>query len=65
MQTTQTIKDRIVERYGSLVDNSKKFRNIVEKPLKQTFRINSIKGNKDEILNDMKNYDGKYRKHLP
>ena len=62
MQTTQTIKERIVERYISLVNNSKKFTNTVEKPLKQTFRINTIKGDKDEILNNMKSYDSSIKK---
>ena len=51
MHKTQTIKEKIVERYSSLVDNSEQFTNTLKKPLKQTFRINSIKGNKDEILN--------------
>ena len=53
MHKTQTIKEKIVERYSSLVDNSEQFTNAVKKSLKQTFRINSIKGDKDEILNDM------------
>ena len=62
MHKTQTIKEKIVERYSSLVDNSDQFTNTLKKPLKQTFRINSIKGNKDKILNDIVNYDASIKK---
>ena len=62
MHKTQAIKEKIVERYSSLVDNSDQFTNAVKKPLKQTFRINSIKGNKDKILNEMVNYDASIKK---
>ena len=49
MTKTQTVKERIVERYSRLSDDSRKFSNIINKPLKQSFRVNTIKGEK-EIL---------------
>lgn len=62
MTETQTIKERIVERYGSLSEDSRKFSDIINEPLKQSFRINTIKGEKEDILSQMMAYDSSIKK---
>ena len=62
MTETQTIKERIVERYGSLSDDSRKFSDIINEPLKQSFRVNSIKGEKNDIISQMMLYDSSIKK---
>ena len=62
MTETQTIKERIIERYGSLSDDSRKFSDIINKPLKQSFRINTIKGEKEDTLSQMMSYDSSIKK---
>ena len=62
MTKTQTVKERIVERYSRLSDDSRKFSNIINKPLKQSFRVNTIKGEKEDILRQMMLYDSSIKK---
>ena len=42
-----TLQTRIIERYASIVDNVKDFGEAINRPLKQTFRINSLKGDSE------------------
>ncbi len=62
MTETQTIKERIVERYGRLSEDSRKFSDIINEPLKQSFRINTIKGEKEDTLSQMMSYDSSIKK---
>ena len=64
MIKSQTIKERIVERYSGICGNPNKFSRIIEEKLKQSFRINTIKGDKEEVLDQMKNYDPSIQIHL-
>ena len=57
MQSFKTAQEGIIERYSSLVDNQREFSEHIRRPLKQSFRINTIKGDKKEILNQLRNYD--------
>ena len=53
----ETVTERIIERYGCLTDNKQKFSKAVKSSLKQSFRINTIKAEKEEVLNKIKEYD--------
>jgi len=57
MQTFETAQNRIIERYESLVGNKSEFSENIKKPLKQSFRINTLKGDENRILKKLKNYD--------
>ena len=57
MQPFKTAQNGIIERYGSLVDSKEKFSEHIREPLKQTFRINNLKGDEDLILDKLKEYD--------
>jgi len=57
MANFQTVEQRITERYSEIIDRPNDFTKVINKPLKQSFRINTIKGKKNEIINKMKNYD--------
>ena len=57
MGAFQTVKKNIIERYSSIVDKPDKFAKFVNEPLKQSFRINTLKGAKEEVLDKLKNYD--------
>jgi len=57
MANFQTVEQRITERYSEIIDRPNDFTKVINKPLKQSFRINTIKGKKNEIVNKMKNYD--------
>ena len=57
MEPFQTIRQRIIERYSVLVDNPAEFAKSIHKLLKQSFRINTLKGDKESILERLKNYD--------
>jgi len=50
MGAFQTVKENIIERYKNIVDKPKKFAKFINKPLKQSFRINTLKGEKEEVL---------------
>ena len=57
MEPFQTIRQGIIERYSILVDNPTEFAEAIHKPLKQSFRINTLKGDKENILEQLRNYD--------
>ena len=57
MGAFQTVKQNIIERYSNIVDNPDKFAKFVNEPLKQSFRINNLKGEKEEVLGRLENYD--------
>ena len=57
MGAFQTVKENIIERYSNIVDNPDKFTKFINEPLKQSFRINTLKGEKEEVLDRLKNYD--------
>ena len=59
MGTFQHVKKNIIERYSSIVDKPDKFAKFVNEPLKQSFRINTLKGEKEEVLDGLRNYDSK------
>lgn len=63
MDQVQNIKNRIIKRYNQIVDYKKKFAESVNKPLKQSFRINTLKGDKDDIFNRIAAYDPKLKKN--
>ena len=52
-----TLQTGIVERYASIVDNVQNFSEAINQPLKQSFRINSLKGDSERILSNLKKYD--------
>jgi len=52
-----TLQTGIVERYASIVDNVQSFSETINRPLKQSFRINSLKGDSEKILSNLKKYD--------
>ena len=62
MGAFQTVKENIIERYSNIVDNSPKFAKFVNEPLKQSFRVNTLKGEKEEVLEKLKTYDSKIEK---
>ncbi len=62
MGAFQTVKQNIIERYSNIVDNSPKFAKFVNEPLKQSFRVNTLKGEKEEVLEKLKTYDSKIEK---
>ena len=62
MGAFQTVKQNIIERYSNIVDNSHKFAKFVNEPLKQSFRVNTLKGEKEEVLEKLKTYDSKIEK---
>ena len=61
MDKFQTVKEGIVERYSVLVGNPESFAESINKPLKQSFRINTLKGDKDKILEQLLNYDSEIK----
>ena len=52
-----TLQTGIVERYASIIDNVQNFSKAINQPLKQSFRINSLKGDSERILSNLKKYD--------
>ena len=52
-----TLQTGIVERYASIVDNVQNFSEVINQPLKQSFRINSLKGDSERILSNLMKYD--------
>ena len=57
MANFQTVQDQIIERYSEIIDKPNNFIESINKPLKQSFRINTIKGKKEEIVNKIRDYD--------
>ena len=62
MGAFQTVKQNIIERYSNIVDNPPKFAKFINEPLKQSFRVNTLKGEKEEVLEKLKTYDSKIEK---
>ena len=54
---TYSIQQGIIDRYASIIDDKEKFREYIHKPLKQSFRINTLKGDKEDTLLNLKTYD--------
>ena len=52
-----TLQARIIERYASIIDDVQNFSKTINRPLKQSFRINSLKGDKDTVLTNLREYD--------
>jgi len=52
-----TLQSRIVERYANLLDSVQNFDEAINRPLKQSFRINSLKGDSEKILSNLRKYD--------
>jgi len=52
-----SLQTRLVERYASIVDDLESFRKSINEPLKQSFRINSLKGDHEKILSNLRKYD--------
>ena len=52
-----TLQARIAERYSRIVDSKHEFSKSLNQPLKQSFRINSLKGDPEKILESLKKYD--------
>ena len=61
MTDFQTVQERITERYSEIIDKPNDFIESINKPLKQSFRINSIKGEKEEVINKIKAYDAEIK----
>jgi len=59
MQPLKTAQNGIIERYESVVDDNTKFSEHIREPLKQSFRINTLKGDEDSILDKLREYDPK------
>ena len=57
MNRYQNIRDNIINKYSCLVDNEKKFAESINIPLKQSFRVNTLKEKKEKVLNKVKEYD--------
>ncbi len=57
MDKLQKIKKNIFGKYNILINNKKKFKEAIQKPLQQTFRVNQIKEEKETVLDRLKEYD--------
>ena len=56
-QKPNTLQSRIAERYTTIVDNKNEFSRSINQSLKQSFRINSLKGDSEKILENLRKYD--------
>ncbi len=61
MNRHQIIRDKIIKKYSILVDDEKKFAKSINLPLKQSFRVNTLKEEKERVLNKLKEYDPKIK----
>lgn len=61
MHRHQNIRDNLISKYSSLVDDEKKFANSINLPLKQSFRVNTLKEEKEIVLDKLKEYDPKIK----
>ena len=52
-----SLQTRLVERYTNIIDNVEGFETSINEPLKQSFRINSLKGDREKILSNLRKYD--------
>jgi len=62
MQPFKTAQNGIIDRYKSIVDDDTKFSESIREPLKQSFRINTLKGDERAILDKLREYDPKITK---
>ena len=62
MDNFQTVSENIIKRYSKIVDNSDEFAKSINEPLKQSFRVNTLKAEKEEVLDKLKTYDSKIEK---
>ena len=62
MDNFQTVRENIIKRYSKIVDNSDEFAKSINEPLKQSFRVNTLKAEKEEVLDKLKTYDSKIEK---
>ena len=51
------LQTRIAERYARIVDNKDEFSRSINQSLKQSFRINSLKGDVEKVLENLRKYD--------
>ena len=56
-QKQTTLQSRIAERYATIVDKKDEFSRSINQPLKKSFRINSLKGDSEKILENLRKYD--------
>jgi len=61
MADFQNVQERITERYSEIIDKPTDFIESINKPLKQSFRINLIKGEKEDVINKIKAYDSEIK----
>ena len=59
MDRYQKIRNEIIKKYNCLVDDKKKFAESINIPLKQSFRINTLKEKKETVIAKLKEYDSK------
>ena len=62
MEKSQNLRNTLIKRYSNLIENSKDFATCINKPLKQSFRINTIKSKKKDVLQRLKEYDKNIKK---
>ena len=62
MDNFQTVSENIIKRYSKIVDDSDEFAKSINEPLKQSFRVNTLKAEKEEVLDKLKTYDSKIEK---
>tara|TARA_B110000240_G_C13446520_1_gene430570 strand:- start:179 stop:1099 length:921 start_codon:yes stop_codon:yes gene_type:complete len=57
MDKYQNIRNNIIDKYSCLVDDENKFADSINIPLKQSFRVNTLKEEKKTVINKLKEYD--------
>tara|TARA_B110000438_G_scaffold161055_1_gene154302 strand:+ start:1312 stop:2232 length:921 start_codon:yes stop_codon:yes gene_type:complete len=57
MDKYQNIRNNIIDKYSCLVDNENKFADSINIPLKQSFRVNTLKEEKKTVIKKLKEYD--------
>ena len=61
MDKYQNIRSNIIKKYSCLVDDEAKFAESINIPLKQSFRVNTLKEKKETVLKKLKEYDPNIR----
>ena len=57
MDRYQNIRNNIIDKYSCLVDDKTKFAESINIPLKQSFRVNTLKEEKKTVIKKLKEYD--------
>lgn len=57
MDKYQNIRNNIIDKYSCLVDDENKFADCINIPLKQSFRVNTLKEEKKTVIKKLKEYD--------